>query len=284
MKSLILIACVVLAQQPAKVPESGGINEESSKVGEKIASGKHQTRDSADSPCPPQTMVNIKQSPTPSPRSNESPSNEDEEIQREVRTFTGLLVVVGFLQAGILLMQWWIFKRQTDHFGNVDRAWIQVVVQKIQGLKPSYNDFDNVWIWPDIMNRGKTPARIMKMVMRAHRMPKDPTVPAPAPPRLPAKPEYPPDQTVTVEVNNLQFPDTGITPFPVNVWGTSFAKVEAREEFLYVYGYVDYLDVGGSHRITRFCELYWVPYGTDDPHPKGFVTSIVIPRAYTEST
>jgi len=106
----------------------------------------------------------------------------------------------------------------------------------------------------------------------------------PTPPRLPPEPQYPPDQTVSVELSTLQFPDTGVTPLAVNVWGTSFAAVEAREEFLYVYGYVDYLDVGGNFRITRFCELYWVPYGIGDPHPKGFVTSVVIPRAYTEST
>jgi hypothetical protein len=35
-----------------------------------------------------------------------------------------LLFVVGLLQALVLLMQWWLVRRQDQHFRNSERAWI----------------------------------------------------------------------------------------------------------------------------------------------------------------
>lgn len=174
--------------------------------------------------------------------------------------------------------------QQLQHIINSERAWIQVVVAKIQGLKPDLKDHDLVWIWPDIMNQGKTPARITKIVMRSHQVDKDDS-PYPSPPRLPPEPEYPVDDphVVSIEVDVLQFPNTGTNPYGVFVWGTDFTAIEAREKFLYVYGYVEYTDVGDNPRVTRFCEVYWVPV-PGDLHSKGFVTSVVTPPAYTKCT
>jgi hypothetical protein len=38
--------------------------------------------------------------------------------------FTGLLVLVGVLQVAVLGMQWWLVRRQDEHFRNSERAWI----------------------------------------------------------------------------------------------------------------------------------------------------------------
>lgn len=41
-----------------------------------------------------------------------------------METLTFLLVVVGFLQVLVLLLQWWLIRRQDEHFRNSERAWI----------------------------------------------------------------------------------------------------------------------------------------------------------------
>jgi len=44
--------------------------------------------------------------------SNENHSSSDIDIQRKIEVFTGLLVVVGFLQVGVMVLQWLMYRRQ----------------------------------------------------------------------------------------------------------------------------------------------------------------------------
>src|SRR5579872_6935134 len=101
MKWLIL-AIVILAQQPAKAPEvQGGAEAKGAQVSKQGDAGdkqsqpsKHAPLSSADNQHPAAEIKNA----TPG-------TNNDAEIQGKIKTFTGLLVVVGFLQFFALVGQ-----------------------------------------------------------------------------------------------------------------------------------------------------------------------------------
>jgi hypothetical protein len=73
--------------------------------------------------------------------------------------------------------------------------------------------------------------------------------------------------------------------FNVPISVEDLERIKTREAFLYIYGRIDYMDISENVRQTKFCKLYWIPYGpSDSVFQEDFVESAVIPSAYTECT
>lgn len=107
------------------------------------------------------------------------------------------------------------------------------------------------------------------------------------PPELPLEPSYEADsqrRVIGIEREMFLPPDAGINPLPVEVRGGEWAAIRERKVSLYLYGFVDYLDVAGRPRQSRFCELYWIPASENDPNMQGFITAGNTPAAYTACT
>jgi hypothetical protein len=162
-----------------------------------------------------------------------------------------------------------------------ERAWINVTITKRTQTHPDKAS-GFVWFWPDVVNHGRTPAHITRVVIRPHQVPmgKDVT----EPPLLPEKPEYASPESIGFELQGFVPPTSGITPIPVKITNADYAVLENRRKCLYIYGYVDYLDLSKQPRQFRFCEVLWFSYGPEDPHPAGFVTAGNTPSAYTQYT
>jgi hypothetical protein len=178
-------------------------------------------------------------------------------------------------------------KKSAEALIKSERAWINVEVNTSEKLTevrlpPTLDQF---WIWPRIKNYGKTPARITRIVIRPHLLPAAiPNLPQHIPPQLPPEPEYASELTADSEAEIMVPPQVEISPFPAGIDVSDFERIKQRVEFLYVYGYVNYTDISGLHRQTRFCQLYWVPFGIKDPHGEDFLWYRNTPAAYTEST
>jgi hypothetical protein len=107
----LVIAVIILAQQPAKPPESKGSPES------KSAQVSNQT-DRGESHNQPAAQSGSRAADNQHPAANLSTStthpNSDAQIQGMLVTFTGLLVVVGFLQFAALIGQVVIYCRQAN--------------------------------------------------------------------------------------------------------------------------------------------------------------------------
>jgi hypothetical protein len=107
-------------------------------------------------------------------------------IQGGIETFTGLLVLVGFLQVLVLFMQWMLFRRQNKHFRVSERAWIladlgwypkglHVVTGTTQrgGLTESVTeDYTDVNVKLTCRNEGRSPAWIDEVYGHVERIAK----------------------------------------------------------------------------------------------------------------
>jgi hypothetical protein len=178
-------------------------------------------------------------------------------------------------------------RRQVEHLINAERAWVQIpeiiLRQKLSFMTPTQEQF-HIWLHPYIVNSGRTHARITKIFTRAVVLERadDPT-----PNRPPVLPEIP-DYTgtgVVFERNIVLSPKEGINWLNVPINVEFLERIKARQVFVYIYGCIDYLDISEAKRYTRFCRIYWIPYGPGDPvFQEGFAVSAIIPRAYTECT
>lgn len=102
----VTLVAVILAAQPAKTPkkEAG-----TSPKGAQITDQPKATNQTDKQPQPQTPLTNS------SPKADERythPSTDNSEIQRMIEIFTGLLVLVGFLQCVIALLQWVVYRRQ----------------------------------------------------------------------------------------------------------------------------------------------------------------------------
>lgn len=167
MKWLILITCVVLAQQPLKAPESNGAAKGKSTQGRTQADRTNDDNKSTKNAAKP-IVAPIEQLKAATYNLSENNAGNDyakqqTDIQLKLTLFTGLLVGVGLLQA-------WIVYRQIKLFRNSERAWLIVTT----GKAGTISEHGNGWIaqgfgftWK-IKNVGKTPAFITKMGARFH--------------------------------------------------------------------------------------------------------------------
>jgi hypothetical protein len=210
-------------------------------------------------------------------KQEQAQANENLRIQWILTLFTGLLVLVGFLQAITLIWQAVVFSRQTkatekaakaakdsaDGLVNSERAWI--VVENAAAENPS---FGKLAARPFIMNSGKTIARIKRISLGGGR-------PRQIGEKLPEIPEYEGFWDFDfVLVPGREFPSDGAPSVPINM--ENWFAIENRTLKLYLYGLIEYLDLAGNERVTGFCLIR-------EPS-SGFHPYLGAPKAYNRAT
>jgi hypothetical protein len=171
-----------------------------------------------------------------------------------------------------------------DAFVLSERAWIQVTISK--PLLVDTADLATIkraWAEPDIMNIGRTPAKITKIVVFPYLTPQPLGPSSEMPPPLPPEPGYSGPRGIGVERDVILAPNNGINPVRIEIDGQDALEVVKRELTLYVYGFVDYFDVVGRPHQTRFCWLYW-PRLLGDPTPESFIVAGNTPASFTRCT
>jgi len=95
----LAIAMLILTQQPTQSPKHPRASAQTTSQ-EEATNSKQQSRTA----------------PPTADAANRSESSRDEDlrIQRKLAWFTGLLVLVGFLQAGVMTLQWLVYRRQSQ--------------------------------------------------------------------------------------------------------------------------------------------------------------------------
>jgi hypothetical protein len=188
-------------------------------------------------------------------------------------------------------------KNSADILVMSERAWVEVHITKEPEVQattarakdggPGPTTYQRVWFWPDVINVGRTPAKMTKIVIVTCEIPKPLGIHSQMPPELPKQPRYDADEqrrAIGIERDMMLAPKMGVTPLPIEVKGQEWERIMSRKSTLYLYGFVDYLDVVNKPHQTRFCEMYWVPFSRDDPNPPGFIVAGNTPAAYTECT
>jgi hypothetical protein len=162
MKHLIILAFIIVAQQPAKPPESDGIPKTaSSQVSEKPDSAKRNN----DSPINGSASA----TQTASHDKNTAPTDENINIQRKLVLFTGLLVVVGFITAGAIIWQSWETRKAADAAKrSVELQAVQWVALK--NWRTSCPRPDWLKIEVDIVNETNFPLTLQGAVFRVGAM------------------------------------------------------------------------------------------------------------------
>jgi hypothetical protein len=178
-------------------------------------------------------------------------------------------------------------KDQIRHLINSERAWIQIpeiiLEKQLSAVVPELDQL-HVWLHPYIVNNGRTQARIKKIMATTLILNRVEGQVGPRPPVLPEIPDYGRMSTVFRRTIILS-PENGINWINVPLSVDDLESIKTRQTYLYIYGQMDYLDMSDTERYTRFCQIYWIPYGAGDPvFREGFNVSAVIPSAYTECT
>lgn len=112
---IVLCVAIIISQQPMKSPKGTRAAEgKSSQIADQAKARKNDdkpTIQTAPTPAPPAVSADSKPEPV-CHSSHASKSDDDEKIQRQLALFTGLLVLVGFLQVAALVWQAFLFWRQ----------------------------------------------------------------------------------------------------------------------------------------------------------------------------
>ena len=156
---------------------------------------------------------------------------------------------------------------------DANRTWLLVTVGNLPDITPVPDMLQVLWIEPRVANEGKTPAWITKMRLRAQQFPslKD----------IPTEPIYEGGETKHFDGEAALPPGASVAPLRVGVDAHDFIAIRQGKSFLYVYGFIDYMDIYKRPFGTRFCFLYHVPGGFN-PIPEGFVFGG--PSAYNKVT
>jgi hypothetical protein len=156
---------------------------------------------------------------------------------------------------------------------DADRAWLMVTVGKLPDFTPVPDLLQILWVEPKVENAGKTPAWITKMRLKAQQFP--------SMEGIPDEPIYEGERTMHFDGEAVLPSGASVAPLRVGVDAHDFTAIRQGKSFLYVYGFVDYLDVSKRPCQTKFCFLYHVPGGFN-PIPEGFVFGG--PAAYNQAT
>src|SRR5712692_2278523 len=102
---------------------------------------------------------------------------------------------------------------------------------------------------------------------------------------LPQEAEYPLDQTTIIEGKDIVLPpNLPIQPINVPITPEVFLAASQGRIFVYIYGYVEYLDTIRKQRHTsKFCFIY-LPKRGFSPDPSGFYVAGNTPPKYIGAT
>jgi len=283
MRAILLIAFLVTctfmsarAQEPAKTPKREGISKSNSaQISKQTDSGEQNDKH----PTNGTPAIHSDQSASPCTQEHKAQTEQNIAIQRKLVTFTGLLAAVAFLQVVALLMQWWMIRRQAEHFRCSERTWVVGMPLSFSPeLRPTWEPGDppipaderkaNVHLFNvTIKNIGKTVAQIDETAARYVYVEQSLST-------LPEIPDYgqtssdngallvPNDEVwicvrLTTAVINRREAIQGVESGLLN--RRQIAAIETAQDFLYAYGFVKYRDIFGKRRETRFGYVYHFP-------------------------
>jgi len=216
-------------------------------------------------------LAQVQQRQTEILKAQADQANDEAKIDGKLTNYTGLLVLVGAVQALILAATIFTIIQQTLTIRNSERAWIGVRIDAVQ--EPTPVDLAIV-ITPTVKNYGKTAARIVKFCLHY--------VLLQSPEALDAKPDYPKERTA--EASFVVPSNAPMQPMAVGIAQPDFQEVIDARKFLYVYGYIDYVILEKHRRQTRFCLMYYPKLASFGPLKPGFYVGIQAPEAYKKCT
>jgi hypothetical protein len=163
-------------------------------------------------------------------------------------------------------------EKQGNALVNSERAWVLVEIGTLPDFSAVRPDTAALlYIMPKIQNFGRTTARIMKICMRQLQVPK--------PDDLPLEPEY----RGELSFDFVLPPNKPIQTMGVPITPQEYVEMREGKTVLYIFGYVSYVDIGSTERVTRFCLIYVAPSGFNPIEP-GFYPAINAPASYTKIT
>lgn len=117
----LIIAVLILAQKPAKVPEGNGTTKGDNTKNARSDKPTKADQQTSTQPVPispqpsvgPESIVTTSTHGNAAPRDSHHADSEDRAIQRKLEWFTGILAGVGFLQLVVMFLTWLVYKRQT---------------------------------------------------------------------------------------------------------------------------------------------------------------------------
>ncbi len=120
MQWLVIIAMLVLTQQPAKTPQGDGTAESNSTQSAAHANNtrSNPTPSAQPAPVPMQTPIAMESQRSGATANNrtgtssQQTSDGDRATQRKLTWFTGVLAIVGALQLVVMLLTWLVYRRQ----------------------------------------------------------------------------------------------------------------------------------------------------------------------------
>lgn len=168
-------------------------------------------------------------------------------------------------------------KRSADAFVLNERAWVVATLDyRIPDPPPSVqwgaDALSIQYFCPFFRNFGKSPATITRIAMKCAQIPMSA--------ELPDEPDY--LDALLVPGRMVLAPEVLLrSPYLPSISGTDIPAIKQKEQRLYIFGFVDYEDLEGKVRYTRFCFEYFVPAGYS-PDPEGF--SLSGPASYNQTT
>jgi hypothetical protein len=153
---------------------------------------------------------------------------------------------------------------------NIERAWVLVDIGE---AKPAKTALQVLRVAPIVTNHGSTIGRVLRTSITSRCIPNPPG-------KLPPEPDY----AKPIEFDFVLAPSKSIRPMKVVFPGSEMQDAVGGKVALYVYGFIDYLDLGNEVRKTRFCFVYYVPPYEGDIGEPGFYIASEIPATYNECT
>jgi hypothetical protein len=157
-------------------------------------------------------------------------------------------------------------KRSADALMGIERARISVMMgYKLPELRPMKDRLEMIYITPTVQNFGKTTGIASIITARLHVLPNSE--------RLPANPDYSSEKFVhTVRGPIDIFPNIPWQPLRLGISNAEMGPILEAKTTLWLYGYVDYVDVFNTAHQTRFCYILLIPGGFS-PYELGFYVS-----------
>jgi hypothetical protein len=282
---LIFAATIIFASEPAKTQTAGGPPKgKGAQISQQTATAKAEN--AAKGASPKSEMATVSDNQAKTARNNTATEHLDEniEIQRKLARFTGMLVVVGFLQALVLIWQACVFgktlkaisrqatimlaqssilkksvtvaRQNTEIYISKERARLRVEVEPLdlQNLaRPEGEGPPPRGAWFKVIIEGFTPAFITET--RAVAMLSGSKEPPPtnltdiAMGELPKIPQVIKPGSTPVETFALIQPEPRLT-LPM------IQAIQEGKSFVHFWGFIHYKDVFDRERRTRFRYLW----------------------------
>ncbi len=244
----VLIVAIILAAQPTKAPEAHRASEGvSAQIGKQSNSTKSDNQYPANSSPIPQ-VITIYEGHPAGGKPDTGEAEDHEGIQRKIGIFTGLLVIVGLLQAGVAFLQWRVYQRQAGHVVVTERAWIKAIIHSIEILRGAHP----IGVVVGLKNGGKTPGFVFEIGNVIEIIKTKESLPA-----IPC--EYPPEAVFRWEEPGLPLAPEDSHGKWVPKTAQDTERIFNGEDVLWVRGYVKYRDAFSNEpRETCFC-FRWIP-------------------------